>query len=139
MKNKILVACSTDATNIIIQNVLLNDAINIKMLKATCGWEALNLIAAQQLEVAFLDCSLKKIDALTITKLVKQLGYCTKIIIVNSNKNLRTMRKAMEYGALGYLSILQKQEIEDCLSSVLNGEFFVDTELYYDHYFSKNV
>ncbi len=94
------------------------------------GRSALNFIIDKKPDIAILDISMPFLSGIEIAERCKKIKSSTKIVLLTSHREIDFYLKAKEYHIFGYLlkeSALE--EIEDCLTSVMNNT----------PYFSKKI
>lgn len=92
---------------------------------ANDGEQALDEISKMKPDIALLDLRMPKKDGLTVTRLVKEQGLSTKIIILSMHGDKRYINDARNFGADGYLlKNTGKQELLHAIQEVLNGKTY---------------
>ncbi len=132
-KNQINVLIAEDHTLFArLVNSMLDDEEDINVVGiASDGEDAINKIAANDIDVLLLDINMPKIDGIQlIGKLVKDFPEL-KIIMLSSHTEAWVIQKALKSGAKGYLTkFVESEEVIEAIHTVSNGEtYFCKTSL----------
>lgn len=94
------------------------------------GDDAMQLIKEREPDIAILDVDMPGRNGLEICQWLKEEKKLTRTIILTLHKELDLYKKAMEYGASGYL--LKEHalsELEEAVEQVYSGNTFIGSEL----------
>ncbi|GIV28003.1 MAG: DNA-binding response regulator [Bacteroidia bacterium] len=101
---------------------------HLQLIECENGLQALNAIKKNQPQIAILDINMPEKNGLEVCKELKQENISTSIIILTMYKEEEVLKKALLYGAKGYIvKDNSANEIEKCISKVLNGEVYIGT------------
>jgi DNA-binding NarL/FixJ family response regulator len=106
---------------------ILNSAFkNIQLVECDNGEQAYAAIKNFKPEAAILDIDMPLKNGLEVCKKIKEDNIPTAIIILTMYKEEEVLRKALLYGARGYIvKDNSANEIEICINKVLNGEVYI--------------
>jgi DNA-binding NarL/FixJ family response regulator len=106
---------------------ILNSAFkNIQLVECDNGEQAYAAIKNFKPEAAILDIDMPLKNGLEVCKKIKEENIPTAIIILTMYKEEEVLRKALLYGAKGYIvKDNSANEIEICINKVLNGEVYI--------------
>jgi DNA-binding NarL/FixJ family response regulator len=106
---------------------ILNSAFkNIQLVECDNGEQAYAAIKNIKPEAAILDIDMPLKNGLEVCKKIKEENIPTAIIILTMYKEEEVLRKALLYGAKGYIvKDNSANEIEICINKVLNGEVYI--------------
>jgi DNA-binding NarL/FixJ family response regulator len=106
---------------------ILNSAFkNIQLVECDNGEQAYVAIKNFKPEAAILDIDMPLKNGLEVCKKIKEENIPTAIIILTMYKEEEVLRKALLYGARGYIvKDNSANEIEICINKVLNGEVYI--------------
>ncbi len=94
------------------------------------GSVALNLIERNKPDIAILDINMPEMSGLEVTKQVQSRKLPCKIILLTMHNEKNIYKKAMEYGAYGYLlKNFSSTEIDECLKAVAKNERYASPHL----------
>jgi len=111
---------------------ILTDAFKtIKIIECDNGVEALELIKKTEPAIAILDVNMPKKNGLEVLhNLFKERITGTRVIILTMYKEKELIKKAVHYGAFGYmLKDSAARELVECINMVNSGEKFISSEL----------
>lgn len=94
--------------------------------EASDGAEALRLIELHQPDVALIESDMSMLDGLDATACVTRTWPDIHIIVISTNNNEAGLRRALEHGATGYLTIaVSPAELEFAVKTVANDKPYV--------------
>jgi DNA-binding NarL/FixJ family response regulator len=97
---------------------------------ATSGAEALDLIAAVDLDVVLLDLNLPDISGVEVVRRLRSAGHSCRVVMLTMYADENALRAALEAGAGGYLVKGADQDaIVSALRTVAEGGLVVGPEL----------
>ncbi|NRD24344.1 response regulator transcription factor [Winogradskyella litoriviva] len=100
------------------------------LASAKNGKEALTLIKAHKPDIAILDIKMPFLDGLQIAEKCKAANINTKIVLITFEKDEKTYNEARALDVYGYvLKEFALDEIENCISSVINNKPYFSPEL----------
>lgn len=108
----------------------LSSITNATLIEAKNGIEAIEKIREYNPEVAILDFEMPELTGYEVAELICSEKKEVNIIFLTMYKDESVFNKAMELGVKGYL--LKENtvsEIEQCLKSVMQGNYFISAEL----------
>jgi DNA-binding NarL/FixJ family response regulator len=101
------------------------------------GAAALRIIQERQPEIAVLDLNLPDLFTLEIVRRVRDAGYTTKIIVLSTRKDRKTVVEALRYGVSGFLlKSASSGQLLEAFAQVLDGGIYVSPELELSKIFS---
>jgi DNA-binding NarL/FixJ family response regulator len=101
---------------------------NLELTECDNGSQAYAAIKNKKPEVAILDIDMPEKNGLDVCKQLNEEKNPTAIIILTMYKEEEVLKKALLYGAKGYIvKDNSANEIENCISKVLNGEVYIGT------------
>ncbi|RKE99028.1 response regulator transcription factor [Ichthyenterobacterium magnum] len=112
-----------------LNDFLLEKEFNV-LASAKNGKDAFSLIKTHQPDIAILDIQMPYLTGLEVAKICKEEGFKTKIIIITFEKSEAIYKDAKALDVCGYvLKEFALNEIETCITSVLNGTSYFSPEL----------
>jgi len=94
------------------------------------GNAAYNLIVKLKPEIAILDIRMPYKTGLEIAEACKKNNLQTKVILITFDKEESIYDQALEFGVFGYiLKEFAVEEIETCISQVINGKPYFSEEI----------
>lgn len=94
------------------------------------GKAAYNLIVKLKPEIAILDIRMPYKTGLEIAEDCKKNDLNTKVILITFDKEEEVYDQALEFGVFGYiLKEFAIEEIENCISQVINGKPYFSEEI----------
>jgi DNA-binding NarL/FixJ family response regulator len=112
-----------------LKDFLIEKNFNV-LATAKNGKEALTLIKAHTPDIAVLDIKMPFLTGLQIAEKCKAENLSTKIILITFEKDEKTYNEARAIGVYGYvLKEFALEEIENCISSVINDKAYFSPEL----------
>ena len=112
-----------------LNDFLLEKNYNV-IASAINGKEALQLIEKHQPNIAILDIQMPFLTGLEIAKKCQELKYPTKIVFITFEKDEVLYHEAKKLNTYGYvLKEFALTEIENCITSVINGTPYFSPEL----------
>ncbi len=94
------------------------------------GNAAYNLIVKLKPEIAILDIRMPYKTGLEIAEACKKNNLPTKVILITFDKEEEVYDQALEFGVYGYiLKEFAIEEIETCISQVINGKPYFSEEI----------
>src|SRR5215470_4079779 len=102
------------------------------------GAVALKMIEAQRPDIAVLDLNLPDLFALEIVRRVKEANLSTKIVILSTRKDRKTVVEALRGGVNAFLlKSAPSQELLEAFAQVLEGGIYVSPQLELNKIFGK--
>ncbi|MFM2123635.1 MAG: hypothetical protein RL328_86 [Acidobacteriota bacterium] len=102
------------------------------------GAAALKLIQSQQPDLAVLDMNLVDLFALEIVRRVRDAGLRTKIIVLSTRRDRKTVVEALRCGVNGFLlKSAPATQMLEAFEQVLEGSVFVSPQLELNKIFSS--
>lgn len=99
---------------------------NANIIECENGDQAYNIITKQPPDIAILDIDMPNKNGLEVCKKLKDNNISTRVIILTIHKEEEVLKKALLYGAKGYLvKDNSANEIEKCIQQVLNNETYI--------------
>ncbi|WP_299109107.1 response regulator transcription factor [uncultured Winogradskyella sp.] len=112
-----------------LKDFLIEKNFNV-LATAKNGKEALTLIKAHAPDIAVLDIKMPFLTGIQIAEKCKTDDISTKIILITFEKDEKTYNEARALGVYGYvLKEFALEEIENCISSVINDKAYFSPEL----------
>ena len=110
---------------------LMSDEPDISVVaEASCGSEAIALFDALHPDVTIMDGILPDSHGVEITRQILEKHPDARIVIVSINESAEDIHRAMDAGALGYVSKSQSQDvIIRAIRSVAAGSTYLEPEL----------
>ncbi len=103
---------------------------NVEFIECSNGLDALNEIMFKKPDIAILDINMPGKNGLELTKLVMDNELSTKIIILTMYKEKEMLKKAMEFGARGFiLKDFAVDELTNCINLVLADQKYIGPTL----------
>lgn len=103
---------------------------DIEIIECSNGAEAYKNILLHKPQIAILDINMPEQNGLEVTKLAKSNNLNIKIIILTMYKEKEMIRKAMDYGASGFiLKDFAVNELMDCINKVLDDQKYIGPAL----------
>ncbi|WP_298493406.1 response regulator transcription factor [uncultured Algibacter sp.] len=100
------------------------------MGSAEDGKTAYNLIVKLKPEIAILDIRMPYKTGLEIAEACQKNNLNTKVILITFDKEEDVYDQALKYGVFGYiLKEFAVEEIENCISEVINGKPYFSKEI----------
>lgn len=94
------------------------------------GKTAYNLIVKLKPEIAILDIRMPYMTGLEIAEACQKNDLPTKVILITFDKEEEVYDQALEFGVFGYiLKEFAIEEIETCISQVVNGKPYFSEEI----------
>ena len=94
--------------------------------EANDGPEALRLIEQHQPDVALIESAMSMPDGLDVTDCVSREWPGVHIIVISTDDNEASLRRALEHGATGYLTIAASAaELEFAVKTVANNKPYI--------------
>lgn len=89
------------------------------------GYEVLNVIEKNDIDVLLLDLNMPNMDGMETMKQLKLYYPEIKIIVLSSNYEANTIEHALKNGATGYLTkTVERDELVNSIKKVYSGEMF---------------
>lgn len=99
---------------------------DIEILECSEGNEAINKIKQHQPDIAILDIDMPLKNGLEVCKQISDEKLPTAVIILTMYKEEEVLKKALLYGAKGYIvKDNSANEIENCINNILKGEIYI--------------
>jgi len=103
------------------------------------GAAALRLIETQQPDLAVLDLNLTDLFTLEIVKRVREAGLRTKIIVLSTRGDRKTVVEALRCGVSGFLlKTAPSSQLLEAFQQVLDGSIYVSPQLELNRIFTSN-
>lgn len=97
------------------------------------GAVALHIIETKLPDIAILDINMPEMSGIEVTKQVQINKWPCKIILLTMHNEKSIYKKAMEYGAYGYLlKNSASSEIDDCLKTVAQNKYYTSPSLEFE-------
>lgn len=113
-----------------LKDLLLDSYSGLEIIECSNGAEAYKNILLHKPVISILDINMPEQNGLEVAKLIKSNDVPTKVIILTMYKEKEMIRKAMEYGASGFiLKDFAVNELIDCISKVQNNEKYIGPAL----------
>jgi len=94
------------------------------------GEMVLNILKSHQCDVLLLDLNMPVLSGIEVLKKIKEQGNNIKVIILTVESDRKTINKAIEIGADGYmLKDSAGEEIVNAIKTVYQGEKYIDKSL----------
>jgi DNA-binding NarL/FixJ family response regulator len=94
------------------------------------GTAALRLIEERRPDIAVLDFNLPDLYTLEVVRRVRESGVSTKIVILSTRRDRKTVIEALRCGASGFLlKSAPAQQMLDAFEQILDGGIYVSPEL----------
>jgi DNA-binding NarL/FixJ family response regulator len=94
------------------------------------GAAALEMIESQQPDLAVLDLNLVDLFALEIVRRVREAGLKTKILVLSTRRDRKTVVEALRCGVSGYLlKSAPATQLLEAFEQVLDGSVYVSPQL----------
>ena len=98
--------------------------------QAANGREVIELLEKGQAEIVFMDINMPVMDGIAATKLIKKQFPFVKVIALSMHDDRDHIKEMFTSGAVGYLlKNTTKDEVEEAIRTVLNGETFYTKEV----------
>ncbi|MGB2631176.1 MAG: response regulator [Candidatus Omnitrophota bacterium] len=98
-------------------NLILED--NYKLDFASTGNEAINKVKNANFDGVLLDIKMPTKDGLETLKEIKRISPNTKVIIVTGYQSVETATKAVQYGAIDYITKpFESDEVKEKVSKI---------------------
>jgi len=103
------------------------------------GAVALRMIETEQPDVAVLDLNLTDLFTLEIVRRVREAGYKTKIIVLSTRGDRKTVVEALRCGVSGFLlKTAPSAQLLEAFQQVLDGSIYVSPQLELNRIFTSN-
>jgi len=103
------------------------------------GTVALRLIESQRPDIAVLDLNLTDLFTLEIVRRVRDANLPTKIIVLSTRRDRKTVVEALRSGVSGFLlKTAPSSQLLEALEQVLDGGIYVSPQLELHKMFSSN-
>ncbi len=111
--------------------MLLQEETNLKVVAETAtAEEALELLKGQAIDLILMDVTLKDMDGLEATKIIKQEYPNIKVIVLTMHNDEPYLMKALKAGASGYvLKEAATTELASAIRTVMEGEINIAPSL----------
>lgn len=94
------------------------------------GASAFEMIKVNKPDIAILDIDMPGANGIEVTKKIKEMGLCSKVIILTMHKDEAIYNLAMDCGASGYvLKDNAATDIVNSIQTVIRGEFFISPHI----------
>ena len=111
-------------------NNLFNYTFNCKNINAISNTNELLNEELKSIDFLFIDINKENIEILKRLSKIKDKSKKTKIMVLDSKRDMDIFLKAIEYGVDGYtLNISDKEEFVYLINKILNGKKFYDPEV----------
>ncbi len=114
---------------------------NLQLTECENGDQAYTVIKKMQPQIAILDIDMPKKNGLEVCKQLNEENIPTAIIILTMYKEEEILKKALLYGAKGYIvKDNSANEIEKCIDEVLNGQIYIGRGIsFFTHQIDKEL
>jgi len=113
-----------------LKDLLVDTYKDIQIAECSNGVEAYKQILLNKPQIAILDINMPEQNGLEVTKLIKSNNLNTKVIILTMYKEKEMIRKAMDFGASGFiLKDFAVNELMDCIQKVLDNQKYIGPAL----------
>lgn len=103
------------------------------------GAAALRMIEAQQPDLAVLDLNLTDLFALEIVRRVREAGLRTKMVVLSTRRDRKTVVEALRCGVSGFLlKSAPASQLLEAFDQVLAGSVYVSPQLELNKIFAAN-
>ena len=103
------------------------------------GAEVLRLIEANPPDLAVLDLNLTDLFTMEIVRRVREAGYKTKILVLSTRKDRKTVVEALRCGVSGFLlKSAPAAQLLEAFEQVLDGSIYVSPQLELNRIFTSN-
>lgn len=100
------------------------------LIECKDGAEALDMLQLHRPLIAILDINMPQLNGLEVISELKEEDTPTRFILLTMHKEAEIVKKAMDYGAYGYLlKDFASDELIECIESVVEGKKFISQEL----------
>lgn len=104
------------------------------------GAAALSIIEAKRPDIAALDLNLPDLFALEVVRRVRDEGIHTKMVILSTKRDRKTLVDALRSGASGFvLKSAPAQQMMEAFGQVLDGAIYVSPELELEKIFCSGL
>jgi DNA-binding NarL/FixJ family response regulator len=104
---------------------------NLELTECDNGLQALHIIKSEKPEIAILDIDMPEKNGLEVCKQLYEEKFPTAIIILTMYKEEEVLKKALLYGAKGYIvKDNSAKEIVTCINKVQNAEVYIGTGIH---------
>ncbi|MCB1191049.1 MAG: response regulator [Leptospiraceae bacterium] len=87
------------------KEIIVSNGIAVEEVdEATNGLEAYDKVKKRSYKLIFLDWNMPKMDGISFLKKIDSEGYDIPVIMVTSEGEIEYARKAMKFGAYGYIT-----------------------------------
>jgi len=94
------------------------------------GAAALRYIEERQPDLAVLDLNLPDLFALEIVRRVRQAGWATKLVVLSTRRDRKTVVEALRCGVSGFiLKSASTEQLLEAFEQVLEGGIYVSPQL----------
>lgn len=110
-----------------IRHVLNRLAPDAVITEANTSLSAIDILeSGESFDLVFIDLVIPGMDGLSILKRLHARGIWYPLVILSGDENVRTIKAALELGALGFIpKSFSSEEMLSALRSILEGELFV--------------
>jgi DNA-binding NarL/FixJ family response regulator/signal transduction histidine kinase len=107
-----------------IQTMLASEEdLNVVLSEARDGWQAIELCRRLRPDLVLMDVRMPNLDGLAATRMIKEEGNATSILMLTTYENPDYLFEAIQAGANGYvIKGGTKQELIRAIRGALNGE-----------------
>jgi DNA-binding NarL/FixJ family response regulator len=103
------------------------------------GAAALRMIEEQQPDLAVIDMNLVDLFALEIVRRVREAGLKTKLLVLSTRRDRKTVVEALRCGVSGYLlKSAPATQLIEAFEQVLDGSVYVSPQLELNKIFASN-
>jgi DNA-binding NarL/FixJ family response regulator len=103
------------------------------------GAEALRLIEANPPDLAVLDLNLTDLFTMEIVRRVRESGSKTKILVLSTRKDRKTVVEALRCGVSGFiLKSAPSSQLLEAFEQILDGSIYVSPQLELNKIFTSN-
>jgi DNA-binding NarL/FixJ family response regulator len=113
-----------------LKDLLIDTYRDIEIIECSNGAEAYKYILLNKPQIAILDINMPEQNGLDVAKQVRNNNLNTKVIILTMYKEKEMIRKAMEFGASGFiLKDFAVDELMDCIQKVQDNQKYIGPAL----------
>lgn len=122
-------------------HTILNEIGSIKvMAEASNASELFEILKKQEIDIILMDINMPGIDGIEATKKVLSKYPETKVIALTMHEEIGYFNKMMDAGAAGFLlKKTTKDELEEAIQTVMDGENYFSSEFISTTNFHKKV
>ena len=113
-----------------LENILKHVKTIGQIKQAGNGREVIDMLENGLAEIVFMDINMPVMDGITATRTIKKQFPFVKVIALSMHDDREHIKEMFTAGAVGYLlKNTTKEEVEDAIKTVMNGESFYTKEV----------